>query len=105
MKWILVLVATTALVSCATTARDPAALAWQHDRDVALAQKLDYAVVTDNGHTQFCATRAPTGSRVIPSCVTETQWELGHPDVAGGPADSSGIVQSGRSPFAGTLGY
>src|SRR5215469_16430832 len=104
MKWPFVLIAAT-LVGCATTSPDPAALARQHERNLALAQTLGYEVVTENGQTHFCATRAPTASHIVPACMSESQWALLHAHTGGGPNISSGTVESGRSSVAGTLGY
>jgi hypothetical protein len=102
MKWTLVIVATT-VAGCATV---QPALNEAHDGNVALAQRLGYNVLTENGETGFCATQAPTGSHIIPPCITEAEWELTHPAVAGGPTtNGSGVIESGRSSLAGTLGY
>lgn len=104
MKWSFVLT-TAMLIGCATTTTDPAALAQQHQRTVARAQELGYEVVTDDGQTRFCATSVQTGSHIIPPCVSENQWMLRHPDTGTGNMSGSGVVESGRSSFEGTLGY
>jgi hypothetical protein len=105
MKLPFVLLAAT-LVACATTSPDPAAQARQHQRNVALAQSLGYDVVTRNGQSRFCGTIAPTGSHIVPACISEAQWEQLHPlaglNVPPAPLMSA---ESGRSPYAGTLGY
>ena len=103
MKWCLLIVA-AALAGCATTPGDPAALARQHDRNVAEAQRLDYLVMERRGETLFCATHAPTGSHVVPGCVPEAQWEREHLAAGGIPVTGiSGV--SGRCACEGTLGY
>jgi len=96
MRWTSILVAAT-LVGCSTIPPDPAAYARQHERNVALAQNLGYEVVTDNGQTRFCATRAPTASHIVAPCMNESQWAALHPDTGGSPNTSSGAVESGRS--------
>ena len=61
--------------------------------------------MTDDGESSFCATDAPTGSHILPPCMSESEWVLLHPDMGSGPNVSSGTVESGRSSLEGTLGY
>ena len=102
MKWNLLILA-AALAGCATTAPDPAtARARQHDRNIALAKRLGYDVIAENGETRFCATSAATGSHVLPPCLTEAAWEQNHPFQVGLVVCCG---ESGRSSYEGTLGH
>jgi len=71
------------LAGCATTPPDPATLALQHERNVVLAHRLGYDVVTRNGQTLFCATSAPITSHIVPPCMTEAAWEFHRLELSG----------------------
>ncbi len=69
------LIVVLALVGCGAQPRGSDVLAQRHAANVAAAQDLGYRVVSKDGQTLFCSTQAPTGSHVVPGCLTEHQWE------------------------------
>lgn len=77
------LIVAAMLAGCATTPPNPTTLALQHERNVLLAHQLGYDVVTQNGHTLFCATSAPIASHIVPPCMAEAAWEFNRLEVTG----------------------
>ena len=94
-----------AMAGCATRPADPEADARRHANNLAAAEQAGYRIVVKDGQTLFCATEILTGSHILPPCVTETRFEQQQLWVWQGSSWVSTSNSSGRSPYAGTLGY
>jgi len=71
------------LAGCAAQTPAVPRTAAQHAANIAAAEQAGYKVVSSVDQTLFCPNASPTGSHMVASCITETQFErlLGAPNV------------------------